>query len=91
MTTMKSAKKVTKRGWSYDKFQASVTAAAKRQDVSLKGKSSRVQACYEEGVTVRGTIDVLRDAKPAKAKSKKSTNSARVPLDKNAEPARQDA
>jgi hypothetical protein len=60
MTTIKQAKKVGKRGWSYKTFQASVNAAAKRAGVNMKGKMTRVQTCYDEGVTVRDTINVIR-------------------------------
>lgn len=60
--TIKKAAKVAKRGWSFAKFNASVIAEAKRLGVSIKGRATRIQACYDENVTVRDTVEVIKHA-----------------------------
>lgn len=60
--TMKKAMKVTKRGWSFKRFKEAVVNEAKRLGVSIKGRAERMQACYNEGVTVRDTVNVLQES-----------------------------
>jgi hypothetical protein len=73
MTTIKQATKVGKRGWSYKTFQASVNAAAERAGVNMKGKMARVQACYDEGVTVRDTLNVIRGSRVSQTDKEEKT------------------
>jgi hypothetical protein len=57
--TINKAKKVAVRGWSFEKFSASVTNAAKKAGISLKGKMTLVRKCYDEMLTVRDTVRVI--------------------------------
>ena len=59
--TIKSAKKVAKRNWSLDKFGRAVKHAAKKAGIK-KVSETRLKTCYDEGVTVRDTVEVLRGA-----------------------------
>jgi hypothetical protein len=58
--SMKSATRVGKRGWSLDKFTEAVKKRCKRMGVTFT--QSKVDACYEEGVTIPDTVNVLRNA-----------------------------
>lgn len=58
--TIKSAKKVAKRGWSLDKFTTKVTGAAKKAEVPAKKISkAKIAECYEGNVTVKDTVSIL--------------------------------
>jgi hypothetical protein len=63
MFTTKRAKKVAKRSWSYAKFRKSVAGAAKDAGVSMKGGLAKVRKCYDDGVTVYGTVKALEASK----------------------------
>jgi hypothetical protein len=59
--SISKAKKVGKRTWSYEKFQAAVAARAKRAGVSLKSKATLIKQCYEERVTVADTVALVSE------------------------------
>jgi hypothetical protein len=61
MTTKKAAK-VSVRKWSFERYRESVLAACKRAKVAVKGRMSFIQSCYDEQVTVRDAVSVVRDA-----------------------------
>ncbi|MCC6888517.1 MAG: hypothetical protein IT536_08295 [Hyphomicrobiales bacterium] len=50
-------KKVSKRGWSFEKFAASVKAEAKRLNVKLN--ATKLRKAYEDGLTVRYAVASL--------------------------------
>jgi hypothetical protein len=51
---------VKKRGWSLDKFTASVTKAAKRREVPAKAISkAAIEKHYEGGSSVKATVDSI--------------------------------
>lgn len=59
--TLKSAKKVSTRNWSIEKFTQSVVAGCKRAGVTpLKAK---IQTAYDQGLTVRDTIALMTPKK----------------------------
>lgn len=61
--TIKSAKKVAKRGWSFEKFSKAVSARCKAREIPVKKvKSTTMRECYDKGVTVADTVTVIAGA-----------------------------
>jgi hypothetical protein len=56
--SMKAATRVGKRNWSLDKFTEAVKKRCKRMGVPFV--QSRVDSCYDEGVTIPDTVRVMR-------------------------------
>jgi hypothetical protein len=58
--TMKKAKKVAKRAWSFDKFKDAVVNRAKKQEIAVAKAGPKIKTCYEGGVTVADTVKMLQ-------------------------------
>jgi len=56
--TLKKAKKVSKRTWSFDKFSAAVKRRCKKQGVTYK--ATQAKTCYEGKVTIPDTVAVMQ-------------------------------
>ena len=56
--TLKKAKKVGKRTWSFEKFSKAVKNRCKKLGVTFS--ATKVKTCYDGNVTVSDTVAVLK-------------------------------
>jgi hypothetical protein len=56
--TITKAKKVSKRSWSLARFSKAVKAQCAA--LKIKVADARLKSCYEQGVTVRDTVAILK-------------------------------
>jgi len=60
MSTKKhTARKVTTRNWSLEKFTASVKRNCARRNIPLKSRMTLVKSAYDEGLSVSATVNAI--------------------------------